>query len=130
MKTTNTKKYNQNKTKTNYQKTILKTKKRSLRFRHKHDTGTSKTKRFHKHKATTLSSIKGKRKIKNWFINKPKRLYNWNQPIRHIECYTLTVLQNKTWSNKTQISTITRYSHFLLNHKMISPEDKYNFIIT
>ena len=45
---------------------------------------------------TTPSSLKGKRKIKNSYTNKPIRLYNWNQPIRQIECYTLTVLQNRT----------------------------------
>ena len=43
-----TKKDNHNKTKTNYQKTIFKTKKRSLRTRHKHKTGTSRIKGFHK----------------------------------------------------------------------------------
>ena len=46
--------------------------------------------------ATSPSSIKGKRKIQKSYINKPIRLYNWNQPIRHIECYPLTVLQYKT----------------------------------
>ena len=27
--------------------------------------------------------------------NKPVRLYNWNQPIKHIENYKLTVLKHK-----------------------------------
>ena len=48
IKTTNTKKDNHNKTKTNYQKTIFKTKKRSLRIGHKNNTGTLRIKRFHK----------------------------------------------------------------------------------
>ena len=28
-------------------------------------------------------------------MKKPVRIYNWNQPIRHIESYTLTVLRYK-----------------------------------
>ena len=48
---------------------------------------------FSDSEATTPSSMKGKRRIGKSFINKPMRLYNWNQPIRHIECYTVTVLQ-------------------------------------
>ena len=44
---------------------------------------------------TSQASVKGKRKMKNCYTNKPKRLYNWNQPIRHIENYTLTVIQHK-----------------------------------
>ena len=47
---TNMKKDNHNKTKTNYQKTILKTKKRSLRIRYKHNTGTLRIIRFHEQK--------------------------------------------------------------------------------
>ena len=104
------KKDNHNKTKTIYQKNIFKTKKRSLRIRHKHNTGTSRLKEdsisknnpindqiyFSDSEATTSSSIKGKRKIKKSYINKPIRLYNWSQPIRQIESYTLTVLQYKT----------------------------------
>ena len=42
------KKNNQNKTKANYQKTIFKTTKRSLRIRNKHNTGTSRFKRINK----------------------------------------------------------------------------------
>ena len=41
------------------------------------------------------SSVKGKRKIKKCYANKPIQLYNWNQPTRHIENYTLTVIQHK-----------------------------------
>ena len=41
------------------------------------------------------ASKKGKRKVKNCYTNKPIRLYSWNQPIRHIENYTLTVVQHK-----------------------------------
>ena len=43
---------------------------------------------------TSKSSVKGKRK-KSCYTNKPLRLYNWNQPIRHIENYTITVIQHK-----------------------------------
>ena len=46
---------------------------------------------FSDSEATTPSSIVGKGKIKKSSINKPIRLYNWNQPIRHIESYILTV---------------------------------------
>ena len=50
---------------------------------------------FSDSEATTPSSIKEKLKMKKIICNKPKRLYNWNQPIRHFECYTLTNLQFK-----------------------------------
>ena len=50
---------------------------------------------FSDSEATAPSSMKGKRKIKSHIV-KLIRLYNWNQPIRHIECYTHTVLQYKT----------------------------------
>ena len=44
---------------------------------------------------TSPASIKGKRHIKNCYTIKPTRLYNRNQPKRHIENYTLTVIQHK-----------------------------------
>ena len=44
---------------------------------------------------TSPASTKCKRKTKNCCTNKPTSLYNWNQPIRHIENYTLTVTQHK-----------------------------------
>ena len=44
---------------------------------------------------TSPASIKRKRRIKNCCTNKPIHLYNWNQPIRHIEIYTLTFIQHK-----------------------------------
>ena len=44
---------------------------------------------------TSPASIKGKRTIKKSYSNKPIGLYNWNKPIRHIEIYTLTVIQHK-----------------------------------
>ena len=44
---------------------------------------------------TSQASIKGERRIKNHYLNKPIPLYNWNQPIRHIKNYTLTVIQHK-----------------------------------
>ena len=48
---------------------------------------------FSDSEATSPASKIGKRKIKNTYINKTKRLYNCNQPIRHIESYMLTVLR-------------------------------------
>ena len=42
---------------------------------------------------TSPASVKANKK--NCYTNKPIRLCNWNQPIRHIENYTLTVLQHK-----------------------------------
>ena len=44
---------------------------------------------------TPPASIKEKRRIKNCCTNKPIRFYDWNQPMRHIENYTLTVIQLK-----------------------------------
>ena len=50
---------------------------------------------------TSPASVKGKRKIKNCYTNKPIRLYNLNQPIRHIENYTPPVIQHKTdWKRR------------------------------
>ena len=49
---------------------------------------------------TSPASMKGKRRIKNCYTNKPIRLYNWNQPIRHIEIYTLTVIKQKNDSKR------------------------------
>ena len=39
-------------------------------------------------KTTSPASMKGNRRIKNCYTNKPIRLYNWNQPIRHINSNT------------------------------------------
>ena len=44
---------------------------------------------------TSPPSIKEKRRIKNCYTNKQIHFFNWNQPIRHIESYTLTVIQHK-----------------------------------
>ena len=44
---------------------------------------------------TSPASIKYKRRITKCYTKKPIRLYNWNQPIRHIENYTLTIIQHK-----------------------------------
>ena len=38
---------------------------------------------------------KEKIRIKKIFKNKPVHLYNWNQPIRHIEHYALIVIKRK-----------------------------------
>ena len=45
---------------------------------------------------TSPASIKGKRRIKKSYTNKPMRMYNWNQPKRHIKNYTLRVIQHKS----------------------------------
>ena len=37
----------------------------------------------------------GKRRIKKQYKHKPVHLYNWNQPIRHIDSYILTVIKRK-----------------------------------
>ena len=44
-----------------------------------------------------LNSIiyKCKRRIKNLYLRKPVRLYNWNQPKKRFESYTLTVLPHE-----------------------------------
>ena len=45
---------------------------------------------FSDSKATSQSSIIGKRKIKLLCIKEPVRFYNWNQPIRHKKSYITT----------------------------------------
>ena len=51
---------------------------------------------FTNSETTSPASVKGKRKIKKCYTNKPIRLYNWTQPpIRHIEIFTLTEVQHK-----------------------------------
>ena len=50
---------------------------------------------FSDSETTSQSSIQGKRRIKMTYKNKPVRLYNWNQPIKHIENYKLTVIKHK-----------------------------------
>ena len=50
---------------------------------------------FSDSETTSTASIKRKRRIKNCYTNKLIRLYNRNQPIRHIENYTLTKIQHK-----------------------------------
>ena len=50
-------------------------------------------KHFSDSEAKSPSSIEGKRRIRNSYINKPARLYNWKQPIRLMENYTLTVFR-------------------------------------
>ena len=44
---------------------------------------------------TSNSSKRGKRRIKKQYKHKPVHLYNWNQPIRHIDSYILTVIKRK-----------------------------------
>ena len=54
-----------------------------------------KQKHFYNSGSTSPSSIKSKRRILKSYFNKPVHLYNWIQPIRHIENYTLAVLRYK-----------------------------------
>ena len=50
---------------------------------------------FSDSETTSNSSKRGKRRIKKQYKHKPVHLYNWNQPIRHIDCYILTVIKRK-----------------------------------
>ena len=50
---------------------------------------------FSDSKTTSNSSKRGKNRIKKKYKNKPVHLYNWNQPIRHIDNYILTVIKRK-----------------------------------
>ena len=49
---------------------------------------------FSDSETTSNSSKRGKR-IKKQYKHKPVHLYNWNQPIRHIDNYILTVIEQK-----------------------------------
>ena len=44
---------------------------------------------------TSNSSKRGKKRIKKHYKHKPVHLYNWNQPIRHIDSYILTDIKRK-----------------------------------
>ena len=50
---------------------------------------------FSDSETTSNSSKKGKNRIKMKYKNKPVHLYNWNQPIRHIDNYIITVIERK-----------------------------------
>ena len=50
---------------------------------------------FSDSETNTISSKKGKNRIKKKHKHKPVHLYNWFQPIRHINNYTLTVIKRK-----------------------------------
>ena len=50
---------------------------------------------FSDSETTSNSSKRGKRNIKKIYKHKPVHLYNWNQPIRHIDNYKLTVIKRK-----------------------------------
>ena len=54
---------------------------------------------FSDSETTSNSSKRGKRTIKQQYIHKPVHLYNWNQPIRHIDNYILTVIKRKNEPN-------------------------------
>ena len=56
---------------------------------------------FSDSETTSNSSKRGKRRIKKQYKHKPVpvRLYNWNQPIRHIDNYILTVIERKNELN-------------------------------
>ena len=50
---------------------------------------------FSDSETTSNSSKRGKRRKKKQYEHKPVHLYNWNQPIRHIGNYILTVIKRK-----------------------------------
>ena len=50
---------------------------------------------FSDSETNTISSKKGKNRIKKKHKHKPVHLYNWSQPIRHINNYLLTVIKRK-----------------------------------
>ena len=50
---------------------------------------------FSDSETTSNSSKRGKRRIKKQYKHKSVHLYNWNQPIRHIDSYILTVIKQK-----------------------------------
>ena len=50
---------------------------------------------FSDSETTSNSSKRGKRRIKKQYKHKPVHLYNWNQPIRHIDSYILTIIKQK-----------------------------------
>ena len=54
---------------------------------------------FSDSETTSNSSKRGKRRIKKQYKHKPVHLYNWNQPIRHINNYLLTVIKRKNEPN-------------------------------
>ena len=54
---------------------------------------------FSDSETTSNSSKRGKRRIKKQYKHKPVHLYNWNQPIRHIDSYILTVIKRKNELN-------------------------------
>ena len=50
---------------------------------------------FSDSETNTIASKKGKNRIKKKHKHKPVHLYNWSQPIRHINNYLLTVIKRK-----------------------------------
>ena len=52
---------------------------------------------FSESEATKTSFIRGKCWLKNSYFRKPVRLYNWNQPIKHIKNVTLTLIWHAKW---------------------------------
>ena len=50
---------------------------------------------FSDSETSSLSSKKGKNRIKKKHKHKPVHLYNWSQPIRHVYNYILTVIERK-----------------------------------
>ena len=55
---------------------------------------------FSDSETNSISSKKGKNRIKKKYKHKPVHLYNWNQPIRHIDNYILTVIKQKKQHSK------------------------------
>ena len=79
--------------------------------------------------STKVSSVNGKRRIKNSYLRKPVQHYNWNQPIWHIESYTLTVIQHKKRFKVNTISTMILFLPLPFTHKSITLDDKYNHVL-
>ena len=50
---------------------------------------------FSDSETTSNSSKRRKRRIKKQYKHKPVHLYNWKQPIRHIDNYILTAIKRK-----------------------------------
>ena len=68
---------------------------------------------FSDSETTSNSSKRGKRRIKKQCKHKPVHLYNWNQPIRHIDNYILTVIKWKNeWRKSRWRSSFSFYYKF------------------
>ena len=84
---------------------------------------------FSESETTTPSSIKCRRRIKESFICKSVRFYNWNQPTRNFEKDTITKKTAKKMNQYDKSSTMILYFPLLSLHKVSPLEDKYSFVI-